>query len=119
LTVSDVVEAIEFYRVGFGATELHRYTLPDGEIIIAELSVGDARFFVAPEATEHGNLSPRTAGGTTVRLEITVPDPDAFVARATRAGASVMFPVEDRAYGWRQGRIADPFGHQWIVGRPL
>jgi PhnB protein len=24
-------------------------------------------------------------------------------------------PLEDQFYGYRQGRLSDPFGHQWVV----
>jgi len=34
-------------------------------------------------------------------------------------GARLIFPIADQPYGYRQGRIEDPFGHQWLIGRPL
>lgn len=47
-----------------------------------------------------------------------VPDPDAAFATATAAGARQVHAVAD-AYGWRLGRVVDPFGHHRESGRPL
>jgi PhnB protein len=63
-------------------------------------------------------LSPRTIGGTTGRTLLVVDDPDAVLEKAVRAGATKMAPVGDE-HGWRMGRIIDPFGHQWEIGKPL
>ncbi len=46
-------------------------------------------------------------------------DPDAAFERAVAAGAAVVSPVEDQPYGWRVGRVVDPFGHHWEIGKPL
>ena len=51
-------------------------------------------------------------------MVMTVDDPDAAFAKAVGAGAAVVSPVENQ-YGWRVGRVVDPFGHHWEVGRPL
>ena len=87
--------------------------------IVAFLAIGGLEFGVVDETTEVGNFSPETLGGTTVRLMLHVPDPDAVAQRAVDAGAELLFPVEDQPYGMRQGRIRDPFGHHWLLGRPL
>jgi PhnB protein len=50
-----------------------------------------------------------------VRMVMIVEDPDAALARAVGAGATMVIPVDNR-YGWRLGRIADPFGHHWEIG---
>jgi PhnB protein len=118
LSVSDPHEAIRFYKEAFGATEVYVESVPDGSVY-AGLAVGEASFALSGEAAEYGNLGPRALGGTPVRLSLIVPDPDAFAERAVAAGARVMFPIEDQPYGYRQGRIEDPFGHQWMIGKPL
>jgi len=118
LAVRDADRAVEFYAAAFGAEELERLTAPSGAIV-AELAIGEARFSLATEAPELGTPSPETAGVTTVRLSLHVDDPDAVQRRAVEAGAVEMFPVADQPYGWRQGRVVDPFGHQWLVGRRL
>jgi PhnB protein len=118
LSVNGALAAIEFYKNAFGATESGRVE-DNGKIIIAEINFGEARFYLADESPENGNISPKKANGTTIRLELTVADPDAIVKQAVTCGARIIFPVADHDYGFRQGRIEDPFGHQWVIGRPL
>ena len=118
LTVNDGLAAIDFYKNAFGAMEIGRVD-DNGKIIITEISLGDAKFYLSDESGDTGNISPKKAKGTTIRLELTVPDPDAVVKQAEAFGAKVIFPVADHDYGYRQGRIEDPFGHQWVIGRPL
>jgi len=118
LTVRGAVEAVRFYARALGATEVHRNTYPDGRIV-AEMAIGEARFRVADEAPDDLNPSPQRLGGTTVRLNLLVADPDAVAARAIAEGATQIAPVANQAYGLRQGRLADPFGHHWLIGRPL
>jgi PhnB protein len=65
------------------------------------------------------SASRQTLGATTVRVSLHVDDPDAVAAQALAAGATLLFPVEDQDYGMRQGRVVDPFGHHWLIGRPL
>jgi PhnB protein len=61
----------------------------------------------------------RRSNGTSVRLNLLVADPDAFAGRAIANGATEIAPIADQPYGLRQGRLADPFGHHWLIGRPL
>jgi PhnB protein len=107
--------AVEFYAAAFGATVDH--LVGDGDAVVSQLSVGDATFWVHDEAPEHGNLSPQTLGGCTVRTLLIVEDPDAVFAGALAAGAEQISPVGDE-HGWRVGRLRDPFGHHWEIGRP-
>ena len=81
--------------------------------------MGGAEFWVADESPENLNFSPESLGGGTVRLVLVVDDPDAAFARAVEAGAKEVWPVADQPYGWRVGRIVDPFGHHWEIGKPL
>ena len=118
LSLRDAARASEWYQQVFGARETSRSTSPDGKIV-AFLAIGDLEFGVVDETTEVGNFSPETLGGTTVRMMLHVADPDAVAQRAVDAGAELLFPVEDQPYGMRQGRIRDPFGHHWLIGRPL
>ena len=117
LSVRQGARAVEFYKSAFGATEVFRIESPDGAVV-SRLSVEGAEFWLSDESPEHKNFSPETLGGGTVRIVLTVPDPDAMFARATRAGAQVVVPVKED-YGWRLGRVVDPFGHHWEIGRPL
>jgi PhnB protein len=83
------------------------------------LSVQGADFWLADESAEHQNFSPDALGGSTARLILTVDDPDGVFARAVAAGARILWPVEDQSYGWRVGRVVDPFGHHWEIGKPI
>jgi PhnB protein len=112
-------EAVEFYRQAFGAVEDYRVGGTDeNEAVVAQLSVGSATFWVADESPKHQNFSPESLGGGTTRLLLIVDDPDAAIARAVAAGARQVRPAADE-HGWRLGRIEDPSGHHWEIGRPL
>jgi PhnB protein len=112
-------EAIAFYAAAFGAVEDYRVGgTEDHEPVVAQLSVGGASFWVSDEAPEQGNFSPESVGGATTRMLLVVEDPEAAVEKAVAAGATVLHPVGDE-HGWRLGRILDPFGHPWEIGRPL
>ena len=117
LSVRNGVRAIEFYKAAFEADELFRVENPSGEVV-ARLSVGGGEFWVADESPEHLNFSPQSLGGSSVRMIMTVEDPDAAFERAVAAGAIEVWPVSNQ-YGWRLGRIVDPFGHHWEIGKPL
>jgi PhnB protein len=112
-------EAIEFYQQAFGAVEDYRVGGTDeNPAVVSQLSVGEATFWVADESPEHLNFSPESLGGGTTKLLLVVDDPDAAIDRAVAAGATLVRPAADE-HGWRLGRIADPFGHHWEVGKPL
>jgi PhnB protein len=115
LSVRNGAKALEFYKAAFGAEE--RFKMEDGGSVVATLSVAGAEFWVADESPEHLNFSPETLGGGTVRMVMVVSDPDAAFDRAVKAGAKVVVPMKDD-YGWRLGRVVDPYGHHWEIGRP-
>ncbi len=110
--------AVEFYKTAFGALEKFRTTSDDGAVV-AQLAIGDSDFWLADEAPDHQNFSPATLGGTSVRMVLVVDDPDACFNRAIAAGAKSLWPMVDQPYGWRIGRLVDPFGHHWEIGKPL
>lgn len=117
LSVRNGARAVDFYKAAFDAVELFRIDAESGAVV-ARLSVDGADFWVADESPEHLNFSPESLGGGSVRMVVTVNDPDAAFARAVTAGAKVITPMAED-YGWRLGRVADPFGHHWEIGRPL
>jgi PhnB protein len=117
LSVRRGARAVEFYKAAFGAGELFRIDAEDGAVV-ARLSVEGAEFWVADESPEHFNFSPETLGGGSVRMVMVVDDPDVAFDRAVAAGAKVVTPVTNN-YGWRLGRVVDPFGHHWEIGREL
>jgi PhnB protein len=117
LAVRQGAKAIDFYKAAFNASEAFRIDAPDGAVV-ARLSVQGAEFWVADESPEHQNFSPESLNGSTTRMVLTVRDPDAAFDRAVAAGAKIIWPVRDQ-YGWRLGRLLDPFGHHWEIGKPL
>jgi PhnB protein len=117
LSVRHGAQAIEFYAAAFGARTAYRHDNEAGEVV-ARLSVNGAEFWVADESPEHLNFSPETLNGGTVRLVLIVNDPDASFARAVGAGAKVVRAV-GHEHGWRLGRVVDPYGHHWEIGKPL
>lgn len=117
LSVRNGVRAVNFYKSAFGAIEVYRLEAPDGGLV-AKLSVDGAEFWLSGESSDDGNLSPESPGGGPVRMIVTVPDPDALFDQALKAGATQVFPVGEE-HGWRLGRLVDPFGFHWEIGRPL
>jgi len=107
---------VDFYKSAFGAVEVFR--MGDENSTVARLSIDDAEFWLSDESPEHFNHSPESLGGITTRIILTVADPDAVFARAIKAGAKEVYPVTDE-HEWRIGRVVDPFGHHWEIGRPL
>jgi PhnB protein len=118
LTVKNASAATSFYREAFNAVEQARFTAPSGHVV-AQLAIDGLQFFVVDENPDAFNVSPGSLDGTTVRINLIVDDPDATAAQAIAAGASEIFRVADQAYGLRQGRVADPDGHHWLIGKPL
>ena len=122
LVVRDGAAAIEFYRNAFGAQEIgDRFTGPNGELIHAEVQIGDSVVMITDEA-ENGApaKSPESLGGVVSAIMATYwQDVDAAWVRATAAGAEVVYPLEDQFYGERGGRLRDPFGQQWMLSQRL
>src|SRR5450755_71576 len=111
--------AVEFYQRAFGAVEQYRVGGTDeDEAVVAQLSVGGAWFWVADESPPNADFSPESLGGGSVRMLLIAPDPVAMIARAVAAGAREVYPAAQE-HGWLLGRIDDPFGHHWEIGRPL
>ena len=117
LVVRGAARAIDFYTAALGAKELTRHALPDGQVVHAELAVGGRTMALKDE--DGGDPAPPSLGGTPVILTVHTDDADALGAALERAGATAVFPIDDRDYGFRDGRFRDPFGHLWIVSQPL
>lgn len=118
LSVRQGARAVEFYKAAFGAVETFKIEAPDGAVV-ARLKLGGGEFWVTDESPEHQNFSPATLGGGTTRMVLITDDPDGMFQRAVAAGGKAVWPVADQEYGWRVGRLADPFGHHWEIGKPL
>jgi PhnB protein len=113
LSVADAAAAVDFYKAAFGAVELERLD-HDGQVMVARLSLDGAQFWVQLDP----DSSPAAVGGLSVRMIVTVEDPDQRFERALAAGATQISAVAN-AHGWRTGRVVDPFGHHWELARPL
>src|SRR5215471_3888098 len=115
LSVRSSAKAVSFYKSAFGAIETYRLEDPDGNAVV-KLSVNGAEFWLSDSPSD--DPSPETIGGGTIRMILTVPDPDTIFARALKAGAREVFPVGEE-HGWRLGRLVDPFGLHWEIGRQV
>lgn len=119
LTLRVLRPAVEFYQAAFGAVLLRQFDNPDGSIHVAEMALNGCLFHLHEETPRTGEFSPETLKGTTSLIGLFVPDPAAFVTRAVAAGARVINPVQDYDYGYRQGVVADPAGHLWLIQKQI
>jgi PhnB protein len=115
LAIDGAAAAIDFYTAVLGATVRMRMDGPDKRIGHAELQLGDSVIMLADEFPEIGFLGPKAVGGTPVTLNVYVEDVDEVFAKALKAGAKQLRPLENQFYGDRTGQFEDPFGHRWNV----
>jgi len=113
LTVRNTKIAIDFYKSAFGALEVYRMEGSNDDLVV-KLSIDRAEFWVSNGQVEQNEM----LGGGNVRMILTVPDPDRLFLQALKAGATQVFPVGEE-YGWRLGRLIDPFGLHWEIGKPI
>ncbi len=116
LSVVNGSAAVEFYKAAFGAVELYRLDGEGDQVAVAQLSVVGAEFWLAEESTN--NPSFQSPARPSVRMLLTVEDPDAFFERAVAAGATEVYAVHEE-HGWRSGVVVDPDGHWWEIAKPL
>jgi PhnB protein len=115
LSVRSSVKAVEFYKKAFGAVETYRLEDPDGNAVV-KLSINGAEFWLSDSPSDNTNAE--AIGGGSIRMILTVADPDTVFSTALQAGATEVFPVGEE-YGWRLGRLIDPFGLHWEIGRQV
>ena len=114
IVVADATAAVAFYRAAFGAVDLESHRDPEGVLQVAQLWIGGADFWIQADP----GTSPGTNSTPPVHMILSVDEPDIVFARTVAAGATEVDPMAD-AYGWRIGKIVDPFGHVWEIGRRL
>ncbi|NJK88531.1 MAG: VOC family protein [Myxococcales bacterium] len=119
LVVDEPDTAITFYREAFGAELTERFVDGAGVVVHATLRLGASTVSITQAMASWRLLSPKTVGDSPVLMHLTVDDPDAACSRAVERGSVVVIPIENRPYGKREGRVRDPFGHLWILSRPL
>lgn len=119
LSVKSSEKAALFYKNAFDAIEKYRMETPDGGLVL-RLSVDGAEFWVSGQSGDEDSKEATQENSTNdpIRMILTVDDPDAFFAQAIKTGAKEIFPVGED-YGWRLGRLSDPFGLHWEIGKPL
>lgn len=120
LVLTVVAPAVEYYKKAFGAEVVRLFNNDDGSIHVAELSIGGSLFHLHEETSgAPRRRSPETLGGTSVLLGLFVDDPDIMMARALEAGGRQESAMQDYFYGFRQGIVADPFGHHWMIQKRI
>ena len=115
LVCAGAAEAIDFYKKAFGATEVARLPGPDGKLMHGAVRIEGSVVMLVDENPQWGAFGPKALKGSPVTIHVYVTDVDAFVARAVKAGAKVIMPIDDMFWGDRYGIIEDPFGHHWSV----
>jgi len=118
LWVENTALAVDYYRRAFGAVIEHRVGGPEDADGVIQLSVDQARFWVSGASEQMRRFAPAEIGGTTGRFLMIVDDPAAVSEAAVVAGARLTSEVAEE-HGWLVGRVVDPFGHEWEIGRPL
>src|SRR5215469_12068008 len=119
LSVRGGLAALDFYRAAFGAEVVYQVGgIAENMSVVAQMSIEGASFWVADESPAHGNFSPESVGGSTTRMLLIVNDPRAAIDRAVAAGATLVYPAA-KDHGWLLGRVEDPYGHHWEIGKPL
>lgn len=114
LRLRSSAQAIDFYTRAFGARELMRFAVGD-QIPHAEIEIGDTLIILADANPAIGFPGPESLGGSPMTIRLDVDDPDAAVARAVAAGATLFLPVQTHFYGERTGTVVDPFGYRWSL----
>ncbi|SRR6266498_1291362 len=117
LTVQNGAKALQFYKAAFDAKETYRLEIPEGGLVV-RLSIDGAEFWLSSNSAENRDSDAQAVGGGTIRMILTINNPDALFTKALKAGASEVFPVGEE-HGWRLGRLIDPFGLHWEIGHPL
>lgn len=117
--LNEVAPAIEFYKEAFDAIELRRWSNDDGSVHVAETSICGALFHIHEEVTRINELSPGTLKGTCVAIGLFVSDLHAVMAKDVAASGVELDPVTDYDYDYRQGCVADPFSHHWLIEKKI
>ncbi|WP_458247959.1 VOC family protein [Streptomyces sp. MAI_2237] len=107
VVTEDTGAFLDFVSHAFGGEELARVATESGAIGHAEIRVGDT-VVLAFDRSPDWPVMPSL-------LRVFVADADEAFSRAVEAGAKVVTPLADDAFGQRGGRVKDPFGTIWWV----
>jgi PhnB protein len=106
LNIKGCAEAMEFYKKAFGFEEINRATMPNGDVMHAEMQLGNSRIMFA---------EPMMGAPTQSGMHLYVDDCDALWARATKAGCKIELPIADQFWGDRYGVVSDQWGNRWSI----
>jgi PhnB protein len=115
LVCHNAAAEVAFCQRAFGAAELSRRTAPDGSVVHATLMVHDSLIMVHNESPDLASRAPQPDGSSSVVTYLYGNEVDAVIERALSAGARLLLPAADQAWGDRVGRIVDPEGHVWNI----
>ena len=115
LTIPHGTMDLEFYKKAFNAIETKHITNDDGSIHVSEMFIDGAMVHFHEASPNGSTFSPDKHKGVTTIVGLMVADMDAVMASAVAAGAKVLSPATSYDYGYRQGLIIDPLGHQWLI----
>ncbi len=104
----DARGAMAFLERAFGLRLVQAFDGPDGRVLHAEMAWGDGVIMLGTVDAAVPAASPGTY--------LVVEDVDAHYGRARAAGATIVYPPEDTAFGTRRYRTKDPEGHEWSFG---
>ncbi|MEO5977046.1 MAG: VOC family protein [Chryseolinea sp.] len=119
LAIKVLRPAVEFYQTAFDAKTIRQFDNDDGSIHVAEMEIDGCIFHLHEEVVKSKQLSPETLHATTLLIGVFCDDPDRFMVQAEKAGGRVTSPMQDFDYGYRQGVITDPYGHQWLLQKRI
>ena len=119
LYIPNGMRSTRFYQEAFNAAELRQWMNDDGSYHVAELSINGTIFHLHEQNPAKGQSCPDLVKSTTVMIGLFVPDVDAVMKNAVAAGATIISPAQDYEYGYRQGEIKDPYGHQWLIQKKI
>lgn len=117
LNLRNANKAISFYKEAFDAIETYRLDAPPEAGVVVKLSIQGVEFWIS-DGAEQDSAKRESVGGGTIRMILTVANPETFFEKALNAGATEIFPIGEE-HGWKLGRIMDPFGLHWEIGYPL
>ncbi|MCX8073652.1 MAG: VOC family protein [Candidatus Binatia bacterium] len=121
LRYRDVAAAISWLCAAFGFERHLVAEDEEGKIVHAQLRFGNGMVMLGPASDAHSDFNrfmkqPDQVGGETQAPYVVVNDADSLYARAQAAGAEIVIPLHDEAYGGRGFSCRDPEGHLWYFG---
>ncbi len=107
LPVHHVKQTINFLKHAFDAKEVLVHSMPDGQIMNAEVKIGSSMVMLGEK--------PSDQKAWPAMLYMYVEDVDGVFKRAIKAGGKLVMEPVDHFYGDRSGAVEDPSGNQWWI----